>query len=171
MSEKYTDNQVEDIRKNINILDVISKFVVLDKKGKTYFGECPFCKDDGTHFAVDEDRQMYYCFRCGAGGNVFTFVKDIKKHESFMQAVEEVKSMSYFQESFGILKEIFPNCTDEEHRRIFSSIQRLLHLKVMELTKNKSYISYRDNGRFLKEFKFICEFIKSEQDTKEDVFE
>ena len=61
-----------------------------------------------------------------------------------------------------ILNESFPECTDEQRRKLFSVIQALLIMKVMELTNNKSYVSYRDNGRFLKEFRFLCEFIKSE---------
>lgn len=74
MSIKYTDGQVENIRKSVNIVDVISKSVVLEKRGDSYFGECPICKKEGLWLGVSEKKQMYYCFNCQKGGNVFTYI-------------------------------------------------------------------------------------------------
>lgn len=93
----------------------------------------------------------------------------IKKDKNkFEDKYKDVENMPYFRESFLILKEMFPESTEAQRNRMFSTIQTLLHIKVFELTTNKSYVSYRDNGRFLKELRYLCEFIKSEQDTDED---
>ena len=74
------------------------------------------------------------------------------------------------KESFEILKEVFPDLKDEEYRELFSSINGFLRKKIVTLCKNKSYISYRDGDRFLKDFRFLCEFMKREQEIEEDMF-
>lgn len=158
---------LDEILKNTNIVNIVGKTVDLKKTEKDYVGECPFC--NGKKFVVSESKQMYHCFDCEKGGNLLTFIEDMK-FKGKRSAVDELNDKPYFKKSFEILNEIFPECTDEQRRKLFSVIQSLLIMKVMELTNNKSYVSYRDNGRFLKEFRFLCEFIKSEQDTQEDIF-
>ena len=70
------DNVINDIRKANDIVDVISSYVPLTKKGKNYFGVCPFHDDTNPSMSVSRDKQIYKCFSCGASGNVFTFVMD-----------------------------------------------------------------------------------------------
>ena len=76
----YSDDLVEEVRSRNNIVDVIGGYVRLQKKGTTYFGLCPFHNEKTGSFSVSENKQMYYCFGCGAGGNVFTF---LMQYENF----------------------------------------------------------------------------------------
>ena len=72
----YPEELVEEIRSKNDIVDVISSYVRLQKKGSSYFGLCPFHNEKSPSFSVSRQKQMYYCFGCGAGGNVFTFLME-----------------------------------------------------------------------------------------------
>lgn len=82
----YSDELIEEIRMKNDIVDVISGYVRLQKKGSSYFGLCPFHNEKSPSFSVSRQKQMYYCFGCGAGGNVFTFLMDYE-NLSFTEAV------------------------------------------------------------------------------------
>ena len=83
----YSDEIVEEVRSRNDIVDVISSYVKLQKKGSSYFGLCPFHNEKSPSFSVSRDKQMYYCFGCGAGGNVFTFVMEYENY-SFTEALK-----------------------------------------------------------------------------------
>lgn len=85
----YDENLIEEIRSRIDIVDVISGYVRLQKKGSNYFGLCPFHNEKSPSFSVSQSKQMYYCFGCGAGGNVFTFLMEYENF-SFGEAVESL---------------------------------------------------------------------------------
>ncbi|WP_455720862.1 DNA primase [Agathobacter sp.] len=70
----YSEELIEEVRSRNDIVDVIGSYVHLQKKGSTYFGLCPFHNEKTGSFSVSPNKQMYYCFGCGAGGNVFTFM-------------------------------------------------------------------------------------------------
>lgn len=84
-----TDTEIENIRKNANIIDIISSYIPLTQKGKNYFCVCPFHEDHSPSMSVSEEKQIYKCFSCGAAGNVFTFVKDYE-NVTFLEAVKIV---------------------------------------------------------------------------------
>ncbi len=83
----YPDELVEEIRTKNDIVDVISGYVKIQKKGSSYFGLCPFHNEKSPSFSVSPGKQMYYCFGCGAGGNVFTFLMEYENY-SFQEAVK-----------------------------------------------------------------------------------
>lgn len=83
----YPEELVEEVRMKNDIVDVISGYVRLQKKGSSYFGLCPFHNEKSPSFSVSGSKQMYYCFGCGAGGNVFTFVMNYENY-SFAEAVK-----------------------------------------------------------------------------------
>lgn len=83
----YSDELVEEVRSRNDIVDVISGYVKLQKKGSSYFGLCPFHNEKSPSFSVSRDKQMYYCFGCGAGGNVFTFIMEYENY-SFVEALK-----------------------------------------------------------------------------------
>lgn len=85
----YDENIIEEIRSRNDIVDVISSYVRLKKKGSNYFGLCPFHNEKSPSFSVSQGKQMYYCFGCGAGGNVFTFLMEYENF-SFGEAVESL---------------------------------------------------------------------------------
>ena len=83
----YSDEIIEEVRAKNDIVDVISGYVKLQKKGSSYFGLCPFHNEKSPSFSVSRDKQMYYCFGCGAGGNVFTFIMEYENY-SFVEALK-----------------------------------------------------------------------------------
>ena len=76
----YSDELIEEVRSRNDIVDVIGGYVRLQKKGSSYFGLCPFHNEKTSSFSVTPSKQMFYCFGCGAGGNVFTF---LMKYENY----------------------------------------------------------------------------------------
>lgn len=85
----YSDELVEEVRSRNDIVDVISQYVRLTKKGSTYFGLCPFHNEKTGSFSVSPHKQMYYCFGCGAGGNVFTFLMQYENF-TFQEAMQSL---------------------------------------------------------------------------------
>lgn len=83
----YSEELIEEIRTRNDIVDVISGYVRLQKKGSSYFGLCPFHNEKSPSFSVSRQKQMYYCFGCGAGGNVYTFLMEYENF-SFVEAVK-----------------------------------------------------------------------------------
>lgn len=83
----YPDEVIEEVRMKSDIVDVISTYVKLQKKGSSYFGLCPFHNEKSPSFSVSRGKQMFYCFGCGAGGNVFTFIMEYENF-SFVEAVK-----------------------------------------------------------------------------------
>lgn len=99
----YSDELVEEVRSRNDIVDVISGYVRLQKKGSTYFGLCPFHNEKTGSFSVSPGKQMYYCFGCGAGGNVFTFLMQYENYtfQEAMQALAERVGMELPKEELS----------------------------------------------------------------------
>ena len=103
---RYSDDLIEEIRMKNDIVDVISGYVKLQRKGSSYFGLCPFHNEKSPSFSVSPGKQMYYCFGCGAGGNVFTFLMEYENF-TFPEALEmladragvELPKMEYSKEA------------------------------------------------------------------------
>ncbi len=83
----YPDELIEEVRMKNDIVDVISGYVKIQKKGSSYFGLCPFHNEKSPSFSVSPQKQMYYCFGCGAGGNVFTFIMEYENY-TFQEAIK-----------------------------------------------------------------------------------
>lgn len=83
----YPEELVEEVRMKNDIVDVISGYVKLQKKGASHFGLCPFHNEKSPSFSVSGAKQMYYCFGCGAGGNVFTFIMNYENY-TFGEAIK-----------------------------------------------------------------------------------
>lgn len=102
----YSEDIIEQVRTENNIVDVIGDYVKLQKKGSSYFGLCPFHNEKSPSFSVSPHKQMYYCFGCGEGGNVISF---LMKYENFtfIEAMEvlanrvgiELPKMEYSKEA------------------------------------------------------------------------
>ncbi len=90
---RYSEEVIEEVRMKNDIVDVISGYVKLQKKGSNYFGLCPFHNEKSPSFSVSPAKQMYYCFGCGAGGNVLTFVMEYENY-SFSEALKVLADRS-----------------------------------------------------------------------------
>ncbi len=83
----YSEELIEEIRSRNDIVDVVSGYVRLQKKGSSHWGLCPFHNEKSPSFSVNGERQMFHCFGCGAGGNVYTFIMNYENY-SFPEAVK-----------------------------------------------------------------------------------
>lgn len=90
---RYSEDVIEEVRMKNDIVDVISGYVKLQKKGSNYFGLCPFHNEKSPSFSVSPAKQMYYCFGCGAGGNVITFIMEYENY-SFSEALKVLADRS-----------------------------------------------------------------------------
>lgn len=86
---RYSDDIIEEVRQKNDIVDVVSQYVKLTRKGSSYFGLCPFHNEKTPSFSVTPGKQMYYCFGCGAGGNVFNFIMEYEKY-TFGEALKHL---------------------------------------------------------------------------------
>ena len=86
---RYSDELIEEVRQNNDIVDIISQYVHLTRKGRNYFGLCPFHNEKSPSFSVSPDRQIFHCFGCGVGGNVYTFLMKIEGI-TFKEALEQL---------------------------------------------------------------------------------
>lgn len=83
----YSDDVIEEVRSRSNIVDIVGNYVQLKKKGNSYFGLCPFHNEKTGSFSVSPDKQMFYCFGCGKGGSVFTFLMEYENY-TYPEAIE-----------------------------------------------------------------------------------
>ncbi len=84
---RYSDELLDEIRSKNDIIDIVSQYVVLKRSGRNYMGLCPFHKEKSGSFCVSPDKQIFHCFGCGVGGNVFRFIQKIENVD-FRESVE-----------------------------------------------------------------------------------
>ena len=124
----YPDDVIEEVRARNDIVDVISQYVTLKKKGANYFGLCPFHTEKSPSFSVSPGKQMYYCFGCGAGGNVITFIMEYENY-SFGEALK------YLADRAGIT---LPEAEDSKEARAQRDLKNTL-LEINRLAANYFY--------------------------------
>ena len=103
---KIPEETIEAIRSNTDIVDLVGEYVQLTKRGRNWFGLCPFHGENTPSFSVSEDKQIFHCFGCGASGNAITFVMDIE-NRPFTEAISKLAGRAgielevSFNESFS----------------------------------------------------------------------
>lgn len=111
---RYENEIIEEVRERNDIVDVISGYVSLKKKGSSYFGLCPFHNEKSPSFSVSREKQMYYCFGCGQGGDVYHFLQEYNRL-SFGEALKELADRA------GVVlpeKELTPEERQQEDARV-----------------------------------------------------
>lgn len=108
---RLEDTEIQRVRSHVNIVDVIGQYLPLTKKGRSYWANCPFHNDHSPSMSISSDKQIFKCFVCNAGGNVFTF---IQKYEqlSFVEAVYRVADIGNIpieKQNFTIERKIDPH--------------------------------------------------------------
>ena len=103
MSQVIPEETLNQIQSQANIVDIISQYVSLKKRGKNYFGHCPFHDERTPSFSVTEEKQLYHCFSCGRGGSVFSFISEIEGL-SFVESVAKVAELAQipFENKYSI---------------------------------------------------------------------
>ena len=115
---RYSDELIEEIRSNNDIVDVISQYVTLKRSGRNFFGLCPFHKEKSPSFAVSPDKQIFHCFGCGAGGNVIHFVSKIESL-NFRETIELLAERSHIE------LPTLENSEDEKTARLKSKVYEI----------------------------------------------
>jgi len=135
-------SKVEEVKGRADIVDLISEYVTLKKAGRNFIGLCPFHKEKTPSFTVNRDKQIFYCFGCGEGGNVFSFLMKIT-HQSFPEAVR------YLAKKTGI---VIPEgvITREEKERI-GLREQIIHVNQMA-AKHFSQNLFSHAGREAREY-------------------
>ena len=140
---RYSDEIIEEVRQNNDIVDIISQYVHLKRSGRNFFGLCPFHNEKSPSFSVSPDKQIFHCFGCGVGGNVFTFLKKIEVI-SFVEAVQTLAERSNIQ--LPTLANNVDSAKEELKAKVF---------KVNEFTAN-----YYHEKLYKPESKIAQEYIK-----------
>ena len=115
---KYSDELIEEIRSNNDIVDVISQYVTLKRSGRNFFGLCPFHKEKSPSFAVSPDKQIFHCFGCNAGGNVIHFVSKI-------ESINFKETLELLAERANIELPTLDNSEDEKTARLKSKVYEI----------------------------------------------
>ena len=139
---RYSDELIEEVRQTNDIVDVISQYVHLKRSGRNYFGLCPFHNEKSPSFSVSPDKQIFHCFGCGVGGNVYTFLMKIEG----ISFIEAVQSLAERANNVDTTKEILKSKV----------------LKVNEIAAN----FYHEN-LYLPESKIAQDYIKKRKLTNE----
>ena len=100
MAGRIPEDFINEVRNSVNIVDVISQYVSLEKKGKDYSGLCPFHQEKTPSFTVNEEKQFFKCFGCGKGGNVYKFLM-YKDNLTFPESVEQVANFAHISMPSG----------------------------------------------------------------------
>lgn len=127
---RLSQEKINEIRQSVDIVDVIGQYLSLQKRGRNYWAVCPFHNDTNPSMSVSYDKQIYHCFVCGAGGNVFTFLQNYLKI-SYIEAVKKVAELGQVDLSEYHL--------DEEKRTVN---QKYDSLYAMNLEAQKLYSYY-----------------------------
>lgn len=137
---RVPEETIERIRNTADIYDVVAQYVDLKKRGRNFFGLCPFHSEKTPSFSVAPDKQIYHCFGCGAGGNVFSFIVEHEKI-SFIEAVQQLG------QKYGIDVDYQSGPSS----KIFSSLYELhdlavkLYHNILFSEKGKSALDYLYN--------------------------
>jgi len=147
------DDKIEEIRNATDIVDVVGDFVSLKKRGSKFWGLCPFHSEKTPSFSVDPDHNMFYCFGCHKGGDVFTFVKEVDG-VGFMEAVKSLAARA------GVILPERPEQVEQanEVESIYNALRFAGRFFFRQLTTNKSAAHALD---YLRERGFTKETIKS----------
>ncbi len=147
------EEKINEIRNSADIVSVISDYVTLTRQGKNYFGRCPFHDDHKPSMSVSKERQLFKCFVCGKGGNVFNFIQNYE-NVTFMEAVKKVA------DRVGIYLDINPGKTEntkfQEEYEIMDFTTKILqnNLNSKEGIKAKEYLAKRNiDENIIKEFR------------------
>ncbi len=140
---RYSDEIIDEVRQTNDIVDIISQYVHLKRSGRNFFGLCPFHNEKSPSFSVSPDKQIFHCFGCGVGGNVFTFLTKIEGI-SFVEAVQTLAERSNIQ--LPALANNVDSAKEELKAKVF---------KVNEFTAN-----YYHEKLYKPESKIAQEYIK-----------
>ena len=147
---RYSDETIEEVRQANDIVDVISQYVHLKRSGRNFFGLCPFHNEKSPSFSVSPDKQIFHCFGCGVGGNVFTFLTKI-------EGINFVEAVQTLAERANIQLPTFENNVDKEKEE----------LKVKVYKVNEFTAEYYHENLYKPTAKIAQEYVKQRKLTND----
>ena len=138
---RYSDETIEEVRQANDIVDVISQYVHLKRSGRNFFGLCPFHNEKSPSFSVSPDKQIFHCFGCGVGGNVFTFLSKI-------EGINFVEAVQILAERANIQLPTFENHADAAREELKTKVYKVNEFTAQYYHENL----YRPNAKIAQEY-------------------
>ncbi len=152
MAERIAEEKLNEIRQAVDIADVIGDYVQLKKQGRNYFGLCPFHGENSPSFSVSPDKQIYHCFGCGAGGNVFSFLMEIDGL-SFQEAALKLAERANIELEFDASATLKKKSVPEHFRQMVEAhelLRKFYHHLLMNTDEGQHALEYLTNRGFSK---------------------
>ncbi|MDQ0231610.1 DNA primase [Metabacillus malikii] len=151
MVNRIPEELIEKIQRNSDIVDVISEYVQLKKQGRNYFGLCPFHGEKSPSFSVSSDKQIFHCFGCGAGGNVFSF---LIQHEgySFIEAAQHLAERANIE--LPSISAVTSNAVSKDSEKMIEAhelLKKFYHHLLVNTKEGQPALDYLLNRGFTKE--------------------
>lgn len=153
LSERIADETIDQIRQATDIVDIISEYVQLKKQGRNYLGLCPFHHENSPSFSVSPDKQVYHCFGCGAGGNVFSFLMEIEGLP-FLEAAVKLADKADVDLGNSILTENKPKSVPQHIKQMIDAhnlLTKFYHHLLVNTKEGQKALEYLLERGFSKE--------------------
>ncbi|GCF92775.1 DNA primase [Enterococcus florum] len=143
VAQRIPQEVIDEVRSKTNIVEVVGQYVQLKKAGKNYSGLCPFHEEKTPSFSVAEDKQMFYCFGCGKGGNVFTFLQELEGL-NFPEAVKRVADLEQIPLAFEIRSEPVSEVSSQQRQllALHERVRDLYHHILMNTKVGEEALNY-----------------------------
>ena len=139
---RYPEHVIEEVREKSDIVSIISEYTALTKRGHSYTGLCPFHNEKTPSFSVSEEKQLYYCFGCGAGGNVITFLMQ-KENMTFIETIKHLAERENIKldETYLSEEEVEKNKKKQQLLEVLKESARFFHYNLRQ-GSHQSPLSY-----------------------------
>ena len=151
---RYSDEIIEEVRQSNDIVDIISQYMHLKRSGRNYFGLCPFHNEKSPSFSVSPDKQIFHCFGCGVGGNVFTFLMKIEGI-SFIEAVQSLAEIANIQ------LPTFENSIDSAREELKTKVYKVNEFTATFYHENLYKPTAKEAQEYIKKRKLTNDILKS----------
>lgn len=176
---KIPYDDILNIQRKVNIVDVIAGYLPIEQKGKNYFAICPFHDDHNPSMSISPEKQIYTCFVCGASGNVFNFVMNYEKI-SFIEAVKKVAELSGISLDVQVKEKQKPETKYDKYYKMFEIVNKYYqnNIKTVYGKGAVSYLNKRNiTDDIIKEFEIglslndnaVAKFLKEKNYKKDEL--
>lgn len=144
---RIPEEVIDEVRSSVNIFDIVSRYVQLHKSGKNWFGLCPFHPENTPSFSVNEQKQIFHCFSCGRGGNVFKFIMEVEGL-SFPEAVFKVADIAgididdRYRSDYARQEEAEQNSEAGQTKKAYDQVAQLFHYILMNTQAGQNALDY-----------------------------
>jgi DNA primase len=150
MAERIAEEKINQIRQSVDIVELISEYVQLKKQGRNYFGLCPFHGENSPSFSVSPDKQIFHCFGCGAGGNVFSFLMDLEGY-SFLESAVKLAEKANIELSVDASNFPIENKVSDEIQQMLDAhdlLRKFYHHLLVNTKEGQQALEYLLNRGF-----------------------